>query len=887
MDTQNEIEKGIKMKKGWKRGIACVMAVLIFSQIFGAFPVNAEETDGEITGEITVASNVSKQDMQTYLDGFQKKYPGIQVNYEYHSDYDNEVGAEIESGDYPDVLFVPGSTPGDQYTKLFEPLGRLTELEKKYNYLETGIVSDDVVYGIPSSAYLNGFVYNKEVFDKAGVSETPKTIDEFLDALRMIRQRTNAIPFYTNYAADWPLKVWEQYPYLEMTGDPDYKNNGFVNELNPFLKGTSHYQVYDLLYNIVKEGLCESDPKSSDWEQSKGMLNNGEIGCIAIGSWALKQIQDAGEHAGNVGFMPFPNEIGGKQYASIATDYSYAVNRNSTQKEAAKCYISYMIDESGYALDHEVLSIVKTDPIVESYGDMDHVLCLNSNPATDENYKKRQKLAQNLNLLDSSDEIRRVIEAASGRRDEDFDTIAEDWNTRWESERTEDMMPESEKSISILSGALQQDYKVELSDTEKEYLKGIKELKFGYLKHMAPYQYETSQGAGGVVRDLIDILKEETGVSIKEMAYDTTNDMIAAIKKGEIDLAADIRKNSEYSGELRFSTDLLDHMVVVVTSDTSDTEHALQGIMAAADGEYPEVKTDRAKLLTTKSLTGSLRAVENLKADYTVADYYSVSYYMQEQGYTHLSLVPLSQNEKGYFAFSKDVDTRLISICNKVIYSIPDENKQIMLNNSMKTEQQQITIRRFIEANTIPCLLALILVFMIIVVVITIIMRDRARIAKTDALTGISNRYGIHDRMDQVYEKKKTPVVFAIMDIDNFKRVNDTLGHAGGDEALKLLADELNRMFAPKALIGRYGGDEFVLCMQGVDEEEAQEKIKQLVSEMNRSLSVGDKTVQMSISLGAVCVKQLPVYEELFKAADAVLYEVKQNGKNGFQIKNL
>lgn len=56
------------MKKGWKRGIAVVMAVLIFSQIFGGFSVNAQETDGEITAEITVASNVSKQDMQTYLD---------------------------------------------------------------------------------------------------------------------------------------------------------------------------------------------------------------------------------------------------------------------------------------------------------------------------------------------------------------------------------------------------------------------------------------------------------------------------------------------------------------------------------------------------------------------------------------------------------------------------------------------------------------------------------------------------------------------------------------------------------------------------------------------------------------------------------------------------
>lgn len=95
-------------------------------------------------------------------------------------------------------------------------------------------------------------MYNKEVFDKAGITEPPKTIEDFLQALRDIKERTDAIPFYTNYAAGWPLQVWEQYSYIEMTGDPDYRENGFVNELNPYGKGTAHYQVYDLLYNIVK-----------------------------------------------------------------------------------------------------------------------------------------------------------------------------------------------------------------------------------------------------------------------------------------------------------------------------------------------------------------------------------------------------------------------------------------------------------------------------------------------------------------------------------------------------------------------------------------------------------------------------------------------------------
>lgn len=421
---------------------ACLVAfVLLFLSAGSVRSYAAETKSGSENTTITVASNVSEQEMEPYLNAFRQKYPGIQVDYTCYSDYENEIGEQIASGDYPDVLFIPGSISSENYADYFEPLGTKEDLGKKYDYLQGSKVVENTIYGIPSSAYVNGLIYNKEVFDKAGITEPPKSISEFLESLNMIKERTDAIPFYTNYAAGWTLQAWEQYPFIAMTGDPDYKENGFVNELDPFLQGTTHYEVYQLLYDIVKDGLCEETPENSDWEQSKILMNEGKIGCMAIGSWALKQVQDAGNNPDAIGYMPFPNEVDGKQYMTIVTDYCYGINKNSTQKEAARAYIDYMLDESGYALDHEVLSLVKTDPILESYGDMQNVICLCNNQASDENYRKRQILSTNLNILDSTDEIKRVIEAAEGKRDESFDEIASDWNERWESSRTEDMMP--------------------------------------------------------------------------------------------------------------------------------------------------------------------------------------------------------------------------------------------------------------------------------------------------------------------------------------------------------------------------------------------------------------------------------------------------------------
>lgn len=564
---------------------ACLVAfVLLFLSAGSVRSYAAETKSGSENTTITVASNVSEQEMEPYLNAFRQKYPGIQVDYTCYSDYENEIGEQIASGDYPDVLFIPGSISSENYADYFEPLGTKEALGKKYDYLQGSKVVENTIYGIPSSAYVNGLIYNKEVFDKAGITEPPKSISEFLESLNMIKERTDAIPFYTNYAAGWTLQAWEQYPFIAMTGDPDYKENGFVNELDPFLQGTTHYEVYQLLYDIVKDGLCEETPENSDWEQSKILMNEGKIGCMAIGSWALKQVQDAGNNPDAIGYMPFPNEVDGKQYMTIVTDYCYGINKNSTQKEAARAYIDYMLDESGYALDHEVLSLVKTDPILESYGDMQNVICLCNNQASDENYRKRQILSTNLNILDSTDEIKRVIEAAEGKRDESFDEIASDWNERWESSRTEDMMPGDAKHTTVLGSALSKNYEIEFSDTERKYISGLKELRIGYLKNMAPFQYEQSGDFQGVLKNIMDIVADDLEVSLVEKGYDNTEQMVQALNDGDIDMVVGMDKSSGYGSGLKFSAKSLDVMKVMVKSDSKKANEALKGSMAQIHG---------------------------------------------------------------------------------------------------------------------------------------------------------------------------------------------------------------------------------------------------------------------------------------------------------------
>ena len=90
------------------------------------------------------------------------------------------------------------------------------------------------------------------------------------------------------------------------------------------------HAVYYTLYEAVKRGLIEDDPMSTDWESSKGRLNRGEIATMVLGSWAVAQMQDAGDTPEDVGYMPFPITVNGERFAGAGGNYAYGINKNAS-----------------------------------------------------------------------------------------------------------------------------------------------------------------------------------------------------------------------------------------------------------------------------------------------------------------------------------------------------------------------------------------------------------------------------------------------------------------------------------------------------------------------------------------------------------------------------
>mgnify|MGYP000991354075 CR=1 FL=1 len=232
-----------------------------------------------------------------YLAAFNEMYPNITVELTTDTNYADDALMHLQSGDYETVMMIPAVDKAD-LSNYFISYGDLDTMKTQINYATTWEYGGQV-YGVPSTATTQGIVYNKKVFEEAGVTELPKTPEEFIDALQKIKDNTDAIPLYTNYAAGWTMGAWDAYIGNNATGDNTYMNQKLVHTKDPFQNygdDTHAYAVYKILYDAVADGLIEDDFATTDWEGCKGMINNGEIGCMVLGSWAYPQMEAAGEN---------------------------------------------------------------------------------------------------------------------------------------------------------------------------------------------------------------------------------------------------------------------------------------------------------------------------------------------------------------------------------------------------------------------------------------------------------------------------------------------------------------------------------------------------------------------------------------------------------------
>lgn len=170
------------------------------------------------------------------------------------------------------------------------------------------------------------------------------------------------------------------------------------------------------------------------------------------------------------------------------------------------------------------------------------------------------------------------------------------------------------------------------------------------------------------------------------------------------------------------------------------------------------------------------------------------------------------------------------------------------------------------------------------------------RMVYKDELTGILNRRGVEEEFGGFFreaffykenKKQRHGVVIAdfaiiFLDIDNFKSVNDRFGHAEGDRILTELAHVLKDSARETDMVGRLGGEEFLIGLLGATEAEAAEKAEQIREKIAATLNTSDgAAITVSVGVAALGASQVTTLDGLIEAADTAMYEAKHNrGKN-------
>ena len=164
-------------------------------------------------------------------------------------------------------------------------------------------------------------------------------------------------------------------------------------------------------------------------------------------------------------------------------------------------------------------------------------------------------------------------------------------------------------------------------------------------------------------------------------------------------------------------------------------------------------------------------------------------------------------------------------------------------------------------------------------------LEEERLLANTDPLTGALNRRSFNEVAEKrmiIAEVNKHPYTIVYIDLDNFKTVNDMLGHAVGDLVLKTVVNILQKQIRNTDFLARLGGDEFAILLTDIDQKHAQSIVQRLQSALLEKMEINEWAITFSI--GVLTVLSMPEsVDQLVSMTDALMYDVKGKGKNAVQ----
>jgi polar amino acid transport system substrate-binding protein len=442
--------------------------------------------------------------------------------------------------------------------------------------------------------------------------------------------------------------------------------------------------------------------------------------------------------------------------------------------------------------------------------------------------------------------------------------------------------------------------KIDFNKKEKSYLNKKKIIKMCIDPEWMPYEGFNKKGQYvGISADFFKIFQKEIGIPFQVIKTKSWTESLAKAKARECDilsLALEIPDRKKY---LNFTTPYLNMPLVLATKpnvvffdDFQVLKDKKIGIVKGyAFNEIIRKKYPNFKVVDVKNIDEGLSKVVSGELFGYIGTLPSIGYMFQTRYIGELKIAG-KFNEKWKLSIGvRNDQPLLLDILEKAVNNVPNDVKQKIIFKTIAINYVQHMDYLFIAE-----ILAAVFIVMAFILYHN---RKLARMNKQlkelqnklleqahrDPMTNLYNRRYFHEVSStilQIAQRENSNISLIMIDIDNFKLINDTYGHAIGDEVIKKLAQLLQDNVRLSDVVCRFGGEEFVILLPDTDIKGAQKiasKIREVVEK--NTLFIEKKSIKFTISLGvASLLSHTDNIESILKRADKALYEAKESGKN-------
>lgn len=445
-----------------------------------------------------------------------------------------------------------------------------------------------------------------------------------------------------------------------------------------------------------------------------------------------------------------------------------------------------------------------------------------------------------------------------------------------------------------------------LSPEERTYIKDNPLIKVGVRSDWKPYDYVNEKGLHvGMSQDILELVSQRSGL---RFTFDVLKDkeLYHALETKKIDMigiSPKIKNNAISQSAPVFS--LREHLFKLATYNEEEVKRIAVVETLPSEKELRKSRLHElhplAKTITFETLDDAFAALQTRKVDLLYATKAAVYVWMQDHQVSGIEMAFPKQGFKEEFLYASVLkeDTMLQSIVSKALLMINEEEKRAIQNQWIP-----LVFKAPINWTLVWQIVGFVTLFIMAILYKHLRLRrlnkrlsqsekelrqahERLReLAHRDPLTKLYNRRYFEEaaeRMMALSLRHQEPLCVLMLDIDDFKVVNDTYGHAAGDSVLVDIAQRINYNLRKSDIIARYGGEEFIFLLPDTSLEGAAtfaEKIRGMIETSSISIAEG-KIISVTVSIGVASLKtKTLMMDELFKKADEALYIAKKSGKN-------